>query len=97
MRDFEWVSGGDFFERQLLSSPGRVVVLFGDPQYHALSQLTLWALERAALGSPGTRVAVVGGDSSRLWARFGVSASPTVLVFEGGRVVRRLFGRPIEP
>jgi thioredoxin-like negative regulator of GroEL len=92
MRDFEWVSGGESFARELAASVGRVVVLFGDPQHHALSQLTLWGLERAALGSPGTRVAVVGGDSSRLWARFGVSASPTVVVFEGGRVVRRLVG-----
>jgi hypothetical protein len=54
-------------------------------------RLTLWAL-----GSPGTSVAVVGGDSSRLWVEFGVSASPTVVVFEGGRMVRRLAGRPPE-
>jgi hypothetical protein len=45
---------------------------------------------------PGVPCFCVAGESNpALTARFGVEEYPTILLFSGGRVVRRLIGRPI--
>jgi thioredoxin-like negative regulator of GroEL len=82
------------FERRVLGSPGRIVVLFGSPRVNPACYSTYLALERAALLTPGALVGVV--KSRVLALQYDVLHLPTTLVFVAGQEVRRLVGPQLD-
>jgi hypothetical protein len=86
----EW--NEETFGRELLNFPGRAVVLFGEPSWSSPCHLTRRALSRLASEFPDALVGLVTASAPGLWQRLRVTVTPTVIVFEAGREVRRVVG-----
>jgi thioredoxin-like negative regulator of GroEL len=87
----EW--GEADFDREVLASGSRAVVMFGDPRWSSPCHMTRRALLRLVPQMPGLLFGVVNmADSPRLCQRFRAYAMPTVIVFEKGVEVRRVVG-----
>jgi thioredoxin-like negative regulator of GroEL len=81
------------FDRAVLNFSGKVVVLFGEPQWSPPCRSTELALERLSLTHPEVRIVMVKpSDSPNLSVRFRVYAVPTTVIFDVGCEVRRLVG-----
>jgi thioredoxin 1 len=81
------------FGRRVLASPLPTLVLFGTPRDTASRALKPALQELAALHAAALRVASIDAERAPWLAeQFGVAATPTLLVVQGGDVVTRVIG-----
>jgi len=81
------------FEREVLQSPGPVVVAFWAP-WSDPSVLFAPVITRAARAHAGRvkTLAVNVDETKTLRGRYGIVAVPTLLYFEGGKVIGQIVG-----
>jgi hypothetical protein len=81
------------FGRRVLASPLPTLTLFGTPRDPASRALKSALQELATLHAATLRVATIDAERAPWLAeQFGVAATPTVLVVQGGDVVTRVVG-----
>ncbi len=78
---------------KVLKSKGRVFVLFY-ASWRPFSQRFLPIFEKYAQDNPQNCLRVKTDDKAKLCEKYAVDVVPTVLLFEKGKVTRRLDGAP---
>lgn len=77
--------------KDILQSKDRIFVLFY-ASWCPFSQRFLPVFEKFAQGKTRSRARVVTDDKAKLCEEYSVEVVPTVLVFEKGKIIRRLDG-----
>ena len=78
---------------KVLKSKGRVFVLFY-ASWCPFSQMFLPIFEKYAQDNPQNCLRVKTDDKAKLCKKYSVNVVPTVLLFEKGKVTKRLDGAP---
>ena len=76
------------FDSGVLAGSGRTVVLFYASWCPYCSNFKP-SFEGASIGRARKIGALVDEDENPLWERFGIQAVPTMIAFEGGKIIAR--------